>query len=164
MSFHKKQWLELLGGVMAATAVAASGGALGPAAASFMGAGGGAGGAGAGAAGAAGATGAAGAGTTGTAAALTPAMAELSAAGGAGAAGAGAGAGSGLGAFASTLGGSTLGKAAIGAGISGGINAATPQYGMTAPGNVQPLQSEDPMAQLQQLMEKHRQTQRGRTF
>lgn len=99
---------------------------------------------------------AAGAAVLGTAGGATPGLAALLGGGagagaGTGAAAAGAaGAGSGL----AGLVGSSLGKAAIGAGTSAALGAAMPSYGMTSPGNVPQMPSEDPMIALQQLMQK----------
>lgn len=50
-----------------------------------------------------------------------------------------------------------LKKSAIDAGVNMAVSEATPKYGMTQPGQVPALSSEDPMLQLQQLMEQMKQ-------
>lgn len=154
MSWNSKDWMRLVGGLAAATAIAGSGGALGPGFAALLGAGGGAG-AGAGAAGAAGAGAALPTALAGGAGSAAGATAGALGAGAAGTAAASPG-------FAALLGASPVGKAAMGAALTSGISAATPQKGMTTPGNVPPMQAEDPMIALQQLMEQAK--RRGRAI
>jgi hypothetical protein len=47
-----------------------------------------------------------------------------------------------------------LKKAAVEQGMNAALSAATPQYGMTIPGQVPQMQENDPMVALQQLMQK----------
>lgn len=89
--------------------------------------------------------------------------------------------GAGSGATGGTAGGAASGVSSAGAGATSGkagfsqlfkdamiksgtqaasqglVGAAVPSYGMSSPGNVPQMQAEDPMAQLQQLMEQSKQ-------
>lgn len=141
MSWHTKDWTRLIAGLAAATAVAGSGGLLGPEVAGALGAGG------------------AGAGAAGAAGAATPLLGEGA---GLSAAAVSGGAAASTPSFLSLLGGSTLGKAATGAGINAAMSAATPQTGMTTPGQVPQMTPPDPTAELQELMK--RKSKLGGTF
>lgn len=146
MSWHTKDWTRLIAGLAAATAVAGSGGLLGPEVAGMLGA-----------------SGAAGAGAASAADAAVPLLGEGAGLGaGAAAGGAAATAASSSPGFLSLLGGSTLGKAATGAGINAAMSAATPQTGMTTPGQIPQMTPPDPTAELQELMK--RKSKLGGTF
>lgn len=126
MSWHKKDWLKLLGGLVAGAAAAPL---LGPAAAAL-----GLGGAGAGAAGA----GAAGAAGAGAASGATSAITSK-------------GLGSALTGLLKTAGKQTATSLATGA----AMDAISPSYGMTTPGSVPQLAPvEDPLMAIQELMRK----------
>lgn len=134
MSWHKRQWAELIGGLGAAALTAASAGAFGPAAASALGAGS----AGAGAA-------TAGAGGTG----LTTLLGEGGAASAADAGATGAG-------WGSLLGGAAT-KAATGLGTDMGksLLLGQPSQDVTMYGQVpQPIQQQDPFSLMNSIKQK----------